>query len=101
MTDIPDIHGRGKPQLHRTGLLYITIISSAQTDAACLCRDTCSGSRCVEGSVLCMMGQLKSPRHKGHHLRTLNQTYPRALFKIRIDLDPPIIISIIYIFLPV
>lgn len=53
VTDIPDIHRRGKPQLHRTRLLYITIISSVQTDAACWCRDTCSGSRCAWGGQCC------------------------------------------------
>lgn len=34
---------------------------------------------CVGGSVLCMMGQLKSTTHTGHHLRALNQTHPRVL----------------------
>lgn len=51
MSDIPDSHRRRRPQLHEACLIYLTIISLAQTDSASSCRDRCTGSRCVRVSA--------------------------------------------------
>lgn len=45
--DIPDSRRRRRPQLHEACLIYLTIISLAQTDSASSCRDRCSGSSLV------------------------------------------------------
>ena len=47
VSDVSDSHKRRRPQLHTACLIYLTIISLAQTDSASSCGDRCTGSRRV------------------------------------------------------
>ncbi len=61
MSDIPDSHRRRGPQLHTACLIYLTIISTAQTDSASSCRDRCTGSRRV-GVSAAPDGPIRKPQ---------------------------------------
>lgn len=58
MADFPDSHRRRRPQLHAACLIYLTIISLAQTDS---CRDRCTGSRC-SGVIAAPDGPIRKPQ---------------------------------------